>query len=383
MRQPWRLDERGQRVLDASLAGFLVFTAVAGTLLGGFDPAVGLLCLVQFVPLFWRRQHPVASATVVVAASLLQAVVLDEPIWGQVAFPVAVYSVARFASARWGFAVLAVGVIGAGVSSYDWLSPYPTAGTPTAYTAYFLSIAAIVAAAWALGTLGRTRAAYVASLVERGERLEREAVQQAQLAAQDERARIAREMHDVVAHGLSVIVVQADGARYASAKDPGAATTALQTISETGRDALTEMRRMLGLLRSDGGSGTAPQPGLVDLLHLVEETRASGMDLVAHLPDPMPEVPEGVGLAVYRIAQEALTNVRKHAGVAHVRLDLVHRNGELHLDVTDDGRGAASRSDGKGLGLLGMRERVTVHGGTLTAAPADGGGFAVSARIPT
>ncbi|QIX28260.1 sensor histidine kinase [Nocardioides sp. JQ2195] len=382
MRQPWRLDERGQRLLDFTLAGFLVFTAVAGTLLGGFVPLVGALCTLQFLPLFWRRTRPIASAAGVVTATSLQALAVDTPIWGQVAIPVTVYSVARFANARWGFAVLSVGFVGAAVASYDWLRPYSEGTGPTAYVSYFLTIAAIVSTAWALGTLGRTRAAYVDSLVERGERLEREAAQQAQLAAQDERARIAREMHDVVAHGLSVIVVQADGARYAAAKDPDAATRALDTISQTGRESLTEMRRMLGLLRSETGSGTAPQPGVQDLPHLVDEARAGGMPLEADLPDPMPTLPDGVALTVYRIAQEALSNVRKHAGVAQVRLTLLHDHGEVRLDVVDDGRGAAAIPDGKGLGLLGMRERVTVHGGTLTAGPVTGGGFRVSARIP-
>ncbi len=369
-------------MLDVALAGFLTFTAVAGTPLGGFSLLVGALCTLQFVPLFWRRSHPIASASVIVAASLLQATLVDTPVWGQVAFPIAVYSVARFANARWGFAMLAVGLIGAGVASYDWMKPYADDVNEGAYVSYFLSISAIVAAAWALGTLGRTRAAYVASLVERGERLEREAAQQAQLAAQDERARIAREMHDVVAHGLSVIVVQADGARYAAAKDPAAATQALATISETGRESLTEMRRMLGLLRAEGGSGTAPQPGLADLPYLIDEARAGGMQLDAVLPDPLPDVADGVALTVYRIAQEALTNVRKHAGVARVRLTVAYDDRELLIDVVDDGRGAATLGDGQGLGLLGMRERVAVHGGTVTAAPAPGGGFAVSARIP-
>lgn len=383
MRHPWRLGERGQRWLDVTLAGFLVFTAAAGTPLGGFTPLVGGLCLAMFVPLFWRRHHPVACAAVVVAASVLQALVLDTPIWGQVAFPIAVYSVARFANARWGFGMLLVGFIGAGVASYDWLKPYPEAHQPSAITAYALTIVAIVAAAWALGSLGRTRAAYVASLVERGERLEREAAQQAQLAAQDERARIAREMHDVVAHGLSVMVVQADGARYAATKDPDQATRALEAIAETGRESLTEMRRMLGLLRAEGGSGTAPQPGLADLPYLIEEARAGGMQLEADLPDPLPQVTDGVALTVYRIAQEALTNVRKHAGVAQVRLTLAHDDGTLHLEVTDDGRGASALADGHGLGLLGMRERVAVHGGSFTAGPAAGGGFRVSARLPS
>ncbi|WP_235736912.1 sensor histidine kinase [Nocardioides alcanivorans] len=341
----------------------------------------GALCLLQTAPLFWRRSHPVVAGAVVVAATAMQPLLVHMPLPGQLAFPIAVYSVARFANARWGFAMLATGVVGAGVAAYDWLRHYEASGD--AYLPYFLSITAIVATAWALGTLGRTREAYVASLVERGERLEREAAQQAQLAAQDERARIAREMHDVVAHGLSVIVVQADGARYAAAKEPQKATEALTTISETGREALTEMRRMLGLLRSDGDSGLAPQPGLSDLDELLTEARVGGMQLDVTRPSPLPRVSDGIALTVYRIVQESLTNVRKHAGAqASVHLTIGTEGEAITVEVVDDGRGAASLDDGQGLGLAGMRERVTVHGGTLETGPVVGGGFRVSARIP-
>ncbi|MDN5893137.1 MAG: sensor histidine kinase [Nocardioides sp.] len=381
MRQPWRLGERGKRWLDSALAGLLVATVLLGTPLGGFSPLVGMLCALMFVPLFWRRRHPVPVAALIALASLAQLALTDRPIWGQAAVPIAIYSVARFSTARWGYAVMALGVVGAALGPLDWFRGYSVGVEATLY--YFFTIGAVVAAAWALGAMGRTRAAYVASLVERSERLEREAAQQAQLAAQDERARIAREMHDVVAHGLSVIVVQADGARYAAAKDPQLATGALATISETGRESLTEMRRMLGLLRAEGDSGTTPQPGLPDLAHLVAEAQAGGMDLEADLPDPLPRLSDGVALTVYRIAQESLTNVRKHAGSANVRLSLRHDVHGVTLDVLDDGRGAAALSDGKGLGLVGMQERVAVHGGRLTAGPAAGGGFSVSARIPT
>jgi signal transduction histidine kinase len=188
-------------------------------------------------------------------------------------------------------------------------------------------------------------------------------------------------MHDVVAHGLSVMVVQADGARYAAAKDPDVAVGTLETISTTGREALTEMRRLLGLLR-DGDTGVAPQPGLDDVRHLVAEARAAGTRVDADLPTTSPEVPDGVGLAAYRIVQESLTNVRKHAGPGATVALRVSVDRAVEVEVRDDGRGAAAGSDGRGLGLTGMRERAAVHGGTLEAGPAPGGGFAVSARLP-
>jgi signal transduction histidine kinase len=188
-------------------------------------------------------------------------------------------------------------------------------------------------------------------------------------------------MHDVVAHGLSVIVVQADGARYAAAKDPDVAVGTLATIASTGRESLTEMRRLLGLLR-DGDTGVAPQPGLDDVRHLVEEARTAGMEVAAELPAGTPEVPDGVGLAAYRIVQEALTNVRKHAGPDASVQVRVSVGPAVEVAVRDDGRGAAAGSDSRGLGLVGMRERASVHGGTFEAGPAPGGGFAVSARLP-
>ena len=245
-----------------------------------------------------------------------------------------------------------------------------------------MTISAIVTAAWALGFAGQERERYVASLLARAEQAERMAEREVELAARDERSRIAREMHDVVAHGLSVIVVQADGARYAAAKDPDVAVGTLETISATGREALTEMRRLLGLLR-DGDTGVAPQPGLDDVRHLVDEARAAGTRVDADLPPEGTEVPDGVALAAYRIVQEALTNVRKHAGPGRDRGRA--RGGRSRRR----GRGPRRRtwcgercSDGRGLGLVGMRERAAVHGGALEAGPAAGGGFAVSARLP-
>ncbi|SDC85670.1 sensor histidine kinase [Nocardioides lianchengensis] len=379
-RQPWRLDPRWHRWFDLLLVGGLLLPVpLLGVAVG---PAEAGLSLLQIAPLALRRSRPVAVFTTVAAASVLQAVLIDQPVWGQVAFPVAVYSVARFSRAAPAAAALVVGFCGAVVASYDWLNEFDTTGWQ-ALVSYVFFVAAIVATAWALGTLGRTRAAYVATLVERGEQIRREAEQQVELAAGEERARIAREMHDVVAHGLSVIVVQADGARYAAEHDPTIATRTLETISATGRESLTEMRRMLGLLRA-GDTGTRPQPRLDDVAVLVAEAQTAGEQVEATLPEPAvaATVPAGVALTAYRVVQEALTNIRKHAGPG-VRARIVVTVGrELEVLVEDDGRGAASDDDGRGLGLVGMRERVDVHDGSLTAGPRPGGGYRVSARLP-
>jgi signal transduction histidine kinase len=381
-RQPWRLGARGRRRFDVGLTVLLLLPAPA-LLLAGVAWEHVALGVAQVAPLLERRRHAVAVFGIVAAGSALQAVVLDEPLWSQVAFPVATYSVARYASGRWGLAALAVGVAGAVVASVDWLSNwYGDELTAGSFTSYFLTISVFVVAAWALGTLARTRAAYVDALVERNEQLRRDAAQQAALAVGEERARIAREMHDVVAHGLSVIVVQADGARYAAEQDPPVAARTLGTISETAREALTEMRRTLGVLRAGAEAQTSPQPRLTDVPALVEETRAAGTAVTATLPPADAVVPAGVALTAYRVVQEALSNVRKHAGPGAAATVLVAVADGVTVEVRDDGRGAAASDDGRGLGLVGMRERVVAHGGSLETGPVTGGGFRVWARIP-
>ncbi|UFN43305.1 sensor histidine kinase [Nocardioides okcheonensis] len=377
--RPWRLGPRARTWLDRLLVLALLLLA-AGHFLSG-QPASMVLAALEVLPLLWRRSRPFTVFLAVAALSALQAVVVETPTTGQLAFPVAVYSAARWAPRWQGATALLVGYAGAVVASSRWLTGFGSDLTPGTLVPYVISIGAIVTAAWALGAAAQERERYVSSLVARAEQAERMAEREIELAARDERSRIAREMHDVVAHGLSVIVVQADGARYAAAREPGVAVETLGTIAETGRESLTEMRRLLGLLR-EGDTGLAPQPTLGDVRHLVEEARASGTRVEADLPDDLPDVPDGVGLAAYRIVQEALTNVRKHAGRdARVSVRLAVGR-DLEVEVRDDGHGAASSSDGRGLGLVGMRERAHAHGGTLEAGPATGGGFAVSARLP-
>lgn len=372
VRQPWRLGAAGKRWFDVALVAVLVLPAPLYLLVD--MPAGAFLVVLQAGPLLWRRTHPVAVFAAVAAASALQVPLMDTPIHTQLAFPVAVYSAARFSTGAQGLLALAVGELAAVVSSVDWIVGYDGALTPRTFLPYFLTSSAFVVTGWALGTLGRTRAAYVDALVERGERIRHEAEQQVALAASDERARIAREMHDVVAHGLTVMVVQADGARYAAQHDPGVATETLARIAATGREALTDMRQLLGLLRADEATGRSPLPGLADLPGLLADTDAelTGIDR---------EVPVAVGLTAYRVTQEALTNVRKHAGPGARARVWVRVEDDLLVEVVDDGRGAAA-PDGGGHGLVGMRERVDVHGGTLVTGPRPGGGYGVRATIP-
>ncbi|TDC22618.1 sensor histidine kinase [Streptomyces sp. 8K308] len=255
----------------------------------------------------------------------------------------------------------------------------------------FLTIAFLLA--WVLGDSLRTRRAYYAELEERANRLEQERETQARMAVAAERARIARELHDVVAHNVSVMVVQADGAAYVLDTAPEQTRNALHTISGTGRQALTEMRRLLGVLRGEDGQVTGqdyvPQPGVEQLADLVDQVRGTGLPVDFRIEGTPRPLPSGVELTAYRIVQEALTNTRKHGGPhvgATVRLS--YDPDALTVLAEDDGRGAQRElyeergADGRGQGLIGMRERVGMVGGVLIAGPRPGGGFRISATLP-
>ena len=237
--------------------------------------------------------------------------------------------------------------------------------------------------AWVLGDSMRYRRGYYAALEDRAARLEAERDAQAKVAAAAERARIARELHDVIAHHVSVMVVQADGARYALRTDSRTTETALTAIACTGRQALTEMRRLLGVLRTAGDQAElAPMPGLGELRELLDQARAAGLAVTYTLSGTPRELPEGAELAAYRVVQESLTNTRKHAGLAaSAAVTLRYEPGGLVVEVTDDGM-AVSAGDGGGHGLAGMRERIEMYGGTVQAGPLAGGGFRVLARLP-
>jgi signal transduction histidine kinase len=344
------------------------------------------------VPLAARRAAPATSAIAVYGLALLQLG------WGVVGgglpmLPadlfvlVALYSVTvhgpvwayRSAAVSTLFGALALG--GAVQSSVD--DPFSAA---IATSMVLLSAAAV----FAFALVRRSRRERLDGLRERARRLEVERDQQLVLAATAERARIAREMHDIVAHSLSVIIAQADGGRYAGQADPAAATRALETVAETGRAALADMRRLLGVLRTDesadarpAGVDLRPMPAADELGALVEHVRDSGLEVSLVRMGTARTLPPGIGLAVYRVCQESLTNILKHAGPqAKATVLLQWQPASLLLEVTDDGRGAAATSDGAGQGLTGMRERATMLGGTLTAGPRPGGGFRIRMEIP-
>jgi signal transduction histidine kinase len=240
-----------------------------------------------------------------------------------------------------------------------------------------------MAVAWLLGDRARTRRLYLEQVTARARDLERDRDRQAELAAAAERARIARDLHDVVAHGLSIVVIQAQAAAGAMEKRPATARAALASIVATGRDSLAEMRRLLGLSRPEGPE-LAPLPGLRDLPGLAERVRAAGLPVSLQVDGDAGAPPPGVGLCAYRIAQEALTNALRHAGPgATVDITLHCGPDKIELTVLDTGRGAGGEPDERqGNGLRGMRERVAMLGGTVTIGDAHDGGFQVRAELP-
>ncbi|MEU3244448.1 MULTISPECIES: sensor histidine kinase [unclassified Streptomyces] len=336
-----------------------------------------------------RRRMPEKMLVLAAAMGLAQLILDVEVVPADFAMLVIIYTVAAD-GARWAsrFA-LAGGLCAATLSQIRWPQT-DSSSLGNVLIAVFQTVP--FALAWVLGDSIRTRRAYLAQLEERAARLEKEREAQAKVAVAAERARIARELHDVVAHNVSVMVVQADGAAYVMDTAPEQARKALETISGTGRQALAEMRRLLGVLRTGEHQEVGeyvPQPDVEQLDDLIEQCRTSGLPVDFKVEGTPRPLPSGVELTAYRIVQEALTNTRKHGGPntgASVRL--VYFDDGLGLLVEDDGKGAPHElyeeggADGQGHGLIGMRERVGMVGGTLDAGPRPGGGFRISALLP-
>ncbi|MET7850175.1 sensor histidine kinase [Streptomyces avermitilis] len=336
-----------------------------------------------------RRRMPEKMLVLAAAMGLLQLILDVQVLAANFAMLVIIYTVAAD-GARWAsrFALVG-GLFAAPASQLRWPQPHSsTAGN--VLIAVFQTVPFVLA--WVLGDSIRTRRAYLAQLEERAARLEREREAQSKVAVAAERARIARELHDVVAHNVSVMVVQADGAAYVLDTAPDQAKKALETISSTGRQALAEMRRLLGVLRTgehQEGGEYVPQPDVEQLDDLIEQCRTSGLPVDFKVEGTPRPLPSGVELTAYRIVQEALTNTRKHGGPnAGASVRLVYFDDGLGLLVEDDGKGAPHElyeeggADGRGHGLIGMRERVGMVGGTLDAGPRPGGGFRISALLP-
>ncbi len=301
-----------------------------------------------------------------------------------IAFLIAVYSVA----AHRPLARSAIGGIAAVIAFTALIFSYPVEINLVEYVTNM----ALLIGVWWLGRGLRLRRAYLAELEDRAQRLERVREGDARTARVEERARIARELHDVVAHHVSVMTVQAGAARRILDRDPDSAREAMSTIEGLGRTALSEMRRIVGVLRTERdpehtGRELAPQPGLHDVGGLIDRVRETGLMVQLWIEGEPRTLSPGVDLAVYRLVQEALTNTLKHAGPQARAWVRIHYAGQgVNVEIEDDGRGAAAglpgNGDGSGHGLVGMRERVALYGGELRIGPRSGGGFEVRARFP-
>jgi signal transduction histidine kinase len=370
-------------VSDGPLAAALLALSVAGR--GpGWDIGVGLLLA---GPVLVRRTHPAAAFAVTVAtATVLAALGARIASPKGAAFPailVLLYTLAAYRPRRVSLRGLlaCLAAIAVGIISYS----HPLASPGSAWSALVFGGAA--ASVWILGDSVAYRRAHSAWLEERARRAEAERDAKAQLAVAAERSRIAREMHDIIAHNLAVIVGLADGGRYAAARSPERSSQALGAIASTGREALSELRRLLGVLTEDDdrAADLAPQPGLADLEALLGRVRAAGLPVTCTMQGDPAGLSEGQQLTVYRIVQEALTNTLKHAGpAATAEVILGYAGGAVDVQVTDTGLGTAAGSpDGDGRGLHSMRERAALYDGTLQAGPAlSGEGWRVAAHLP-
>jgi signal transduction histidine kinase len=352
--------------------------------LGGMHHEVSLplhlaLALGMCVPLVWRRRWPRAVFAIVALIAFVQWVARIDVSVNDFTVLIAMYTVVAERAFRWALAAGLVAELGLALSSYQGVE---AGASPGDAWHNLLAQSIFVLAIWLCGLYVNTRRKYTLTLEERAKRLERERDAQAEVAAAAERARIAREMHDVIAHSISVMVIQADGASFTVETDAARAKRAMQAIGTTGRQALMEMRRMLGVLREgDDQAVLAPQPGVGQLSELIGQIRGTGLPVELAVSGAEVPLPGGMELAVYRIVQEALTNVMKHAGPsASARVELHYGDQAIEVRVRDDGRGATF-SDGRGHGLLSMRERVAVYGGHVSAEPVPGGGFEVIARL--
>jgi signal transduction histidine kinase len=369
---------------DSLLALFLTFIAIGSVVFGGNGHQAravavldAILVPVTTLPIALRRYRPLAVLAITVGAETLLLLFSTRV---QVPFGVivALYTVAsrceRPVSLRAAERVALPITVGLIVNTGPHLQQ-------------IIPKLALFAIAWVIGDNMRTRRAYLAELEARAARLEREREERAERAVAEERTRIARELHDVIAHNVSVMVVQASAGEELFDTDPSGARESLSAVASTGRAALAELRRLLGVIRAEvdheGGASYTPQPGIEYLEELVRQVRETGLAVELTVLGEPRELPEGVGLCAYRIVQEALTNTLKHANASEAQVNVRYVADALELQVLDDGRGGSSvNGETGGHGLIGMRERVALFGGELRTERRAGSGYAVRARLP-
>ena len=367
-------DARHSYLTDAGVVGLLLifcFACPGGFVAQGRREAV--LQLALLLPLVWRRRAPLIVFSVVAGVAFVQWLT-SVPLPADVALLVALFTLAVRSTpqrAVTGTLILAAGAV---MASVRWVP-----GGDIVKSIVFLT--GLIVAALFVGVALRTWRSYMDSLIERTKRLEYESQQRARLAAASERSRIAREMHDVVTHSVSIMVTLADGAAATVDSRPTRAKEAMLDVSSTGRLALTDMRHLLGVFRSeDLGPVLEPQPQLSGIPRLLQGVRATGLDVRFTEQGAPFEVPPGVELTVFRIVQESLTNVLKHAQEpSTATVTLLYDMPFVDVCIADDGIQVGSCDEGNGLG--GMRERALLSGGLLTAGPGRDRGWEVTARL--
>jgi signal transduction histidine kinase len=367
------------RTRDMTLVAVLLIGSVAEVLTSDLPRWLVLPAALAAGALVWRRSAPTLTAAVVVTSATLVAVVAaptQGSFTGFVAMVIALYSVGAHEPRRSGLYVLATAVVGiaaAGLATNALITEM-NAGD-------WIPIGVWLSLAWALGAEVRRNRLQNEQLRVLAQQLADERDARAQEAVSLERSRLARELHDVVAHNVSLMAVQAEGAGRVLQGDQPQVRAALAAIATTGRDTIDELRRLLGILRANGADAElAPQPGLADLAPLLDRVRGSGLAVELTVTGDPIALPAGAQLSAYRIVQEALTNTLKHADASHVAVDLRYSPGVVEVRVADNGRPAGPGA-GTGHGLVGLRERVALYGGSLTAGQ-DTNGYTVRALLP-
>jgi signal transduction histidine kinase len=365
-----RLVNERPTVVDAALAAGLLVVCTVWLVPRGTGVGAGFLQAALLAPLIWRRRWPTAVMAVVAAVALVQWLV-DIRVLADVALLVALYTVAVHERPSRIVASTVVVEAGVAMATIRWS---PGGDEPRS----FVFLTGLVAAAVCGGLAVRSGSQYLGWMDERAARLELERDQQAAISAAEERARIAREMHDVVAHSLSVVITLADAASVTP--DPDDAAAAIRQVADVGREALQDMRVVLAALRTEETPDLGPLPGLDDLDSLYRQVRRTGLVVEPTVVGDVPNLPAALELSIYRIVQEALTNTLKHAAASTVDVRIEYGPATVTVRVHDDGTGAGPAVSGHG--LTGMTERAAMHGGRLSAGPEPAGGWLVTASLP-
>ena len=373
------LDRIRARALEALVLTFALASLVEASLAHGIErrAVVALLALAWSLPFLARGRHafwaPITVCAALIALAFVAGLSTNNLTMPFVAAVMASVSFGLISDRRQAVAGWSAVIAAAAVVDYQ---------TTAAFSDFFWTTL-ILTLAWFFGVALGTRTEQARELSLRVEAAERDRTLAAERATTEERSRIARELHDVVAHSVSVMVVQASGVRRLLKEDQEREREALVSVEQIGRQALTEMRRMLGVMRTgeEQPAALAPQPGLQHLDRLIAQVEEAGLPVTLHIEGERPDLSPGVDLSAYRIVQEGLTNALKHAKGAHADVVIRYIDGLVQLEITDDGIGTPNGTPG-GHGLVGMRERVAVYGGTLEAGPRDGGGFVLRAELP-